>query len=91
MSKHRYTVTYIRCDVCGKTSDRENTSFDYNSDWNIEQGIDICDECSENGENGEVWDYRDVDDDMKAPEREDSKMAFVKFNSEGEVKFVKWL
>ena len=90
MSKHRYTITYVRCDVCGKTCD--HVSFDYNSDWNIEQGIDICDECSENGENGEVWDYRDVDDDMKAPEREDSKMAFVKVNPEGEGwKFVKWL
>lgn len=87
MLKHQYTVTYLRCDVCGKTS-KSGTSFEYNSDWNTEHGIDICDECSENGE---VWDYRNVPDDMEAPEREDSKMAFMKVNSEGEVNFVKWL
>ena len=88
MSKHRYTVEYIRCDVCGKTCD--HVFFDYNSDWNIKHGIDICDECSENGDSGYVWDYRDIDD-AEIPERKDSEMAFVKVNSEGEVKFVKWL
>jgi hypothetical protein len=99
MSKH--TKRYTRCDICYKDDLFDKVGFEYNSDWNIQHGFDICDCCTENGGNGEIWHYRDVENmeevisEKGDPEwdyvKEDREWAFMKADSEGEIRFVKWL
>jgi len=92
MSKR--TRSYTVCDVCRKDDLFDEVGFENNSDWNIEHGFDVCDNCSQNGE---IWHYHDIEDNEDIenieliPERGGRKWGFLESDSDGEIKFVKWL